>query len=164
VTHEYVIALGGIVLGAGPEDAPTPTAIGWAADRVLAVGPDDVVRTISRGDSTFIHLRGCAVTPAPADPVAAEQVLRHAVAAGQPFDTVILLRQAGLLDPADGLEPGAPAELAFWSAPPERLPAGSAETLRIVATVHGGAFTEGEEHHGPFDEASGSAPRTKRKR
>ena len=67
MTHEYVIALGGVILPPGPPIDPPSTAIAWAADRVLAIGSDDVVRAISRGDSTFLRLDGCAVTQAPSD-------------------------------------------------------------------------------------------------
>lgn len=118
MTHEYVIASGGRVIGAAtaahdmasPDaPAPAPTAIAWAADRVLAVGSDDDVRTIPRGDSTFIDLRGYAVTPA---------------------------------DSGEVLEPGSPADLACWRGEP-----GVGEP---VATVRSGAFTEGDEHRGPF--------------
>jgi hypothetical protein len=111
MTHEYVIAMGGRVLGAAPGDGPAPTAIGWAADAVLAVGPDDVVRAISRGDSTFLDLAGCTVTAASSD-----------------------VR----------LEPGAPADLDLWRAWP---PGPGALPL---ARVRAGAFTEGDEHCGPF--------------
>jgi hypothetical protein len=62
MTHEYVIATGGRILGTDPSAGTTPTAIAWAADHVLAVGSDEAVRAISRGDSTFIDLDGCAVT------------------------------------------------------------------------------------------------------
>ncbi len=62
MTHEYVIATGGRILGTDPSAGMKPTAIAWAADRVLAVGSDEAVRAISRGDSTFLDLDGCAVT------------------------------------------------------------------------------------------------------
>ena len=150
MTHEYVIAVGGTVKGVGCDDGPAPTAIGWAADRVLAVGSDGVVRTISRGDSIFIDIGGCAVTPAPGDPVAAEELLRTAVATGRPVDALEMLASAGLLDSADPLESGVPADLAFWSADPDAMPPDSAPSLRIVALVRAGAFTEGDEHCGPF--------------
>jgi hypothetical protein len=61
MTHEYVIATGGRILGTDPSGGAAATAIAWAADRVLAVGSDAAVRAISRGDSTFIDLDGCAV-------------------------------------------------------------------------------------------------------
>jgi hypothetical protein len=107
MTHEYIIALGGRVhalrdTAADPEPA---TAIAWAADHVLAVGSDEVVRGISRGDSIFLDLDGCVVTAA-------------AIAAG--------------------LEPGSSADLDFWDA------------AQLVARVRAGAFTEGDEHYGPF--------------
>ncbi len=60
MTHEYVIALGGSIQGATP-GGPAPTAIAWASDRVLAVGRDDVVEAISRGDSLFLDLEGRTV-------------------------------------------------------------------------------------------------------
>jgi hypothetical protein len=66
MTHEYIIALGGRVHAPpGTQADPEPaTAIAWAADHVLAVGTDDVVRGISRGDSIFLDLDGCEVTAA----------------------------------------------------------------------------------------------------
>ncbi len=155
MTHEYVIALGGTVVGAGSAEAQAPTAVAWAADRVLAVGSDDIVRGISRGDSTFLDLAGCAVTALPVDLEAAETILRAAIAAGHPFDAAQLLADAGQIDSPAGLETGAPADLAFWSAPPDAIPPGSATTLRIIAVVRAGAFTEGDEHRGPFSRARG---------
>jgi uncharacterized Zn-binding protein involved in type VI secretion len=118
MTHEYVIATGGLILGADPTAGASATAIAWAADRVLAVGSDEVVRAISRGDSTFIDLDGCAVT-------------RHGYERG--------------LEPLEPgpLEPGSPADLAFWAGDPPR----------IVATVRAGAFTDGDPHTGPFGRA-----------
>jgi len=140
--------MGGTVVGATADLAAT--GIAWAADRVLAVGPDDVVRTISRGDSTFLDLGGCAVTAAPHDPRRAERLLQDAIAGGRRFGALALLAEAGLLDSPAAPEPGSPADLAFWSADPEALAAGSAASLRIVALVRAGAFTEGDEHCGPF--------------
>jgi hypothetical protein len=149
VTHEYVIALGGTILGAEAGEEP-PTAIAWAADHVLAVGPDDVVRAISRGDSTFIDIGACAVTAAPADVEVAERILREAVLAGRPFDAVKELERAGQLAPGERLEPGSPAELAFWSADPATLSPPEASSLRIVTIVRAGAFCDGDEYLGPF--------------
>lgn len=106
MTHEYVIATGGHVHGVAAERSPEPTAIAWAADRVLAVGSDADVRSISRGDSTFLALDGAAVTA---------------------------------LDPAMTLEPGSPADLAFWRDGPDP-----------VAVLRAGHFTEGDAHTGPF--------------
>ena len=147
--------MGGTVVGATADLAAT--GIAWAADRVLAVGPDEVVRTISRGDSTFLDLGGCAVTAAPRDPRRAERLLQSAVVGGRPFDALALLAEAGLLDAPTALEPGSPADLAFWSTDPAAPradsaapPADAAASLRIVALVQAGAFTEGDEHCGPF--------------
>jgi hypothetical protein len=150
VTHEYVIALGGVVLQSGRR--PPPTAIAWAADHVLAVGPDATVAAISRGDSTFIDLGAAAVTAAPRDPGAAEVIVRSAVRDGHAASVVEALADAGLLDAAP-LEPGSTAALAFWSADPTTVGAADAATLRIVALVRDGAFIEGDPHSGPFPRA-----------
>ena len=134
MTHEYVIATGGQILTGGSVDGPTPTAIAWAADRVLAVGNDADVRSISRGDSTFLDLDGCLVTAAPADIPSAQ-----ATAARSNEDLPRLLVEAGLLPADDLLEPGSAADLVFWD-----------HDRGVVAVVRGGAFTTGDEHTGPF--------------
>jgi hypothetical protein len=134
VTHEYVIATGGQDLTGGSADGPTPTAIAWAADRVLAVGSDADVRAISRGDSTFLDLDGCLVTAAPVDIAGAE-----ATAARSSEHLPQLLVDAGLLPADDRLEPGSAADLMFWG-----------HDRGVVAVVRRGAFTTGDEHTGPF--------------
>ncbi|MGD8486352.1 MAG: hypothetical protein PVH07_06905 [Chloroflexota bacterium] len=139
MTHEYVIALNGIV-APGPAGG-TATAVAWAAEAVLAVGTDESVRAISRGDSIFLDLDGCAITPLPANPEAAADAVRQAGTGA--VDIVSLLVRAGRLDPEAALEPGAPADLAMWQAT-----AGGGH--RLVATVRGGLFTEGDDHRGPF--------------
>ncbi len=54
------------------------------------------------------------------------------------------------LDPAVTLEPGAPADLVFWS--PGAISPGNSE--RPVAVLHDGAFTSGDPRRGPFGPAS----------
>lgn len=62
MTHEYVVALGGRIEGVTRTvDGRPATAIAWAADGILAVGPDDVVAAVSRGDSLFLDLAGAMV-------------------------------------------------------------------------------------------------------
>lgn len=61
MTHLYTLLTGGTVLPGG--DAPTATAIAWAGDTVLAVGSDQTVRAISRGDSHAFDLAGAFVVP-----------------------------------------------------------------------------------------------------
>lgn len=64
MTHEYVIAIGGRIR-VSPHEAPgrvATTSIAWAADRILAVGSDEAVSSISRGDSIFLDIAGCVVT------------------------------------------------------------------------------------------------------
>ena len=140
MTHEYVIALNGRV---EPDlsDEGAATAIGWAADAVLAVGPDDVVRAISRGDSTFLDLRGCVVTPLPGDLRDASAVVRRSAPRRSDIDRVLV--EAELLDADASLEPGARADFAIWDLRDPAKP-------RLKAVVRDGHITEGDEHRGPF--------------
>jgi predicted amidohydrolase YtcJ len=64
VTHEYTILRGGTVLG-GAKGREPATAVAWAHDTVLAVGSDQAVQAISRGDSRVVDLQGAAVEPRP---------------------------------------------------------------------------------------------------
>ncbi len=150
MTHEYTIGTGGIVLGSGEPPETPRTAIAWAVDRVLAVGSDDEVRAISRGDSTFIDLNGSVVTPAPDDPAAAQALARSAVEGKRALGTVALLEDAGLIPPGSTIETGTLADLAFWSADPGTVPPAAALSVRILGIVRAGAFTQGDEHVGPF--------------
>ncbi len=61
MTHRYTILVRGTVIS-GPDD-PAVTAIAWADDTVIALGSDDDVRGISRGDSHVIDLAGAVVVP-----------------------------------------------------------------------------------------------------
>lgn len=61
MTHEYRILTGGTVVR-GPDQADA-TAIAWAEDTIIAIGTDDEVRSISRGDSTFGDLAGACIVP-----------------------------------------------------------------------------------------------------
>lgn len=139
MTHEYVIALSGTIHSA-LDSAETPTAVAWAADHVLAVGADEVVRSISRGDSTFLDLGGCHVTALPSDPERADLLVRESGLMTGP-DLSRMLMTTGWLDPGSGLETGSPADLAFWAPQPH---------YHLMAVVRGGAFIEGDEHMGPF--------------
>ena len=140
MTHEYVIALNGHIEPDLSGDAEE-TAVAWATDAVLAVGPDDVVRAISRGDSTFLDLGGCVVTPLPEDLADAASAVRER--ARRPADIGRVLVETGLLGPGVVLEPGAPADFAFWALRGSRAP-------KLAAIVRDGHFTEGDEHRGPF--------------
>ena len=63
MTHEYTVLIGGVVLTGGDGPAAA-TAIAWAADTILAIGDDEAVRSISRGNSRFVDLGGACVVPA----------------------------------------------------------------------------------------------------
>jgi hypothetical protein len=144
MTHEYVIAYNGRVEPRGHEPA---TAIGWAAEAVLAVGSDEVVRAISRGDSTFIDLDGCIVTPLPADLERALDLVRTTTDPG--FDIGHMLLKEGLLE-TTSLEAGSAADLAFWGPGPDPVGPDDRIVLRLLASVRQGHFTEGDDHRGPF--------------
>lgn len=62
MTHEYTLLMGGhVILGDVRAGA---TAIAWAGDTLLAIGGDEGVRGISRGDSHLHELGGAWVVGA----------------------------------------------------------------------------------------------------
>lgn len=61
MTHQYTLLVGGTILP-GP-GRPTCSAIAWAEGTVLALGSDDQVHAVSRGDSEVVDLRGAYVLP-----------------------------------------------------------------------------------------------------
>jgi hypothetical protein len=139
MTHEYVIGLGGRIEPAADQHAPA-TAIGWAADSILAVGPNANVRAISRGDSTFLDLEGCHVTALPDDLEAAISAARSEMTrSSDQRDVGERLISAGLLSPASMLETGSPADLAFWD-----------DAGALLAVTRAGVFSEGDPKRGPF--------------
>lgn len=56
-----MLLVGGVVIPGGGQ--PDCTAIAWAEDLVIALGSDDEVMAISRGDSTLIEFAGAVVVP-----------------------------------------------------------------------------------------------------
>jgi predicted amidohydrolase YtcJ len=154
VTHEYVLATGGVIYGA-QVGTRRPTAVAWAADRILVVGSDDEVRAISRGDSHTFELAGRAVTALPAEPREAELRLRRAIRRGLPFEPDEVLRP--LLAPgADArLSVGGRADLAIWSRDPRALTADGCADLRIEHVVRGGRMAESPTATGPLADPPG---------
>ncbi len=61
MTHLYTVLVGGTVVPRGGQ--PDVSAVAWAEDIVLALGSDDDVSAISRGDSHFVELGGAFVAP-----------------------------------------------------------------------------------------------------
>ncbi len=115
VTHEYTVLHGGLVL---PGDGvPAVRAIAWAADAVLAMGTDEEVRAISRGDSRFVDLAGRVVIPLAPD-----------VPPSWPTPAT--------------LEVGGPASLAILETDPRRGGEG-ASPLQPVAVVRNGRLVSG---------------------
>jgi imidazolonepropionase-like amidohydrolase len=87
MTHEYTLLVGGLVIPGGSE--PDATAIAWADGTVLAIGGDSEVRSISRGDSHVVELRGAVVVPlGERDDVAWPAAAR--LETGGPADIVLL--------------------------------------------------------------------------
>jgi predicted amidohydrolase YtcJ len=115
VTHRYTLLVGGTVISG--RDEPDSSAIAWAVDTVIALGSDDDVRRMSRGDSHVIDLRGASV-----------------VALGEGPD---------VLWPAEArLEVGGRADLAVLESDPRRLDS-SAGPLSVLALVRGGRVVAG---------------------
>lgn len=144
MTHEYVIAHNGSIEPRGDDPA---TAVGWAGETVLAVGSDEVVRAISRGDSTFIDLDGCVVTPLPTDIERATELVRATT--DPDLDIGRMLLAEGELE-VSSLEPGSPADLAFWGPGSDLARPDGRIGLHLVASLREGHFTEGDPHRGPF--------------
>lgn len=88
MTHEYTLLLGGTVLAG--EDPEPATAIAWAAGTVLALGSDDEIRSISRGDSMFVPLRGAFVVPLGPDADEPPWPPQGTLEIGAPADMAIL--------------------------------------------------------------------------
>jgi hypothetical protein len=87
MTHEYTLLVGGTVIApGGTQDA---SALAWAAGTILALGSDDEVRAISRGDSHVVELRGAFVIPLEADGVV-RWPTRAAFAVGGSADLALL--------------------------------------------------------------------------
>jgi len=137
VTHEYTLLVGGVVISGG--DGPDATAIAWAEDTILAIGPEEEVRAISRGDSHLVDLRGAFVVPLALD------------------------GDAGW-NSTGSLEVGGRADLAVFRFDP-RPPMGDgaeAQAVEPLALVHGGRVVagslpgvHGHDHHGDHDEDRG---------
>ncbi len=116
MTHRYTLLTGGTVLAA--DAAPPATAIAWAEDTVIAIGSDEDVAAISRGDSRFVDLAGATVVPLGAD--------------------------GSLSWPTDGvLEVGGPADLAVLGEGPPATSTGPSRLAEPIALVRAGRVVRG---------------------
>ena len=116
VTHEYTLLIGGTVIPS--REHPDVSAIAWAADTVIALGSDDDVRAISRGDSHVIDLAGAFV-----------------VALGQGTEAH--------WPPDSTLEVGGRADLAVLATDPRRTEAPAGRRLSALAMVREGRLVAG---------------------
>jgi predicted amidohydrolase YtcJ len=144
VTHEYTLLVGAtVILGDGQPDAQ---AIAWAAGTILAIGGEDAVRAISRGDSHVVELDSAWVVP-----------LGFAASVGLDIQRG---PDAGAGSPAEAtLEVGGPADLAVLDRDP-RIAAvvGPVRTpIRVLALVRGGRVVAGELPGGPAHDHSHEA-------
>lgn len=116
MTHLYTILVRGTVLPG--RDQPAVSAIAWAAGTVLALGSDEEMRGLSRGDSHVVDLAGASVVP-----------LGAGADAVWPPDT--------------RLEIGGRADLAILASDP-RLQRRAAEGSSTVAVIRGGCVVAGQ--------------------
>lgn len=123
VTHLYTLLIGGLVIPGG--DEPDGTAVAWAADTVLAIGDDDEIRAISRGDSHLVDLKGAVVVP-----------LGAAGDATWPVEVTLTI--------------GSRADLAVLSGDPRLAPVRTLALVRGGSVVSGalpGALPHGDHEH-----------------
>ncbi len=117
MTHEYtLLTRGTIIVG---RDEPDVSAIAWAADTVIALGSDDDVRGISRGDSHVIDLGGASVVGLSEGP-------------NVPWP------------PDSTLEVGGPADLAVLESDPRLADPQAQHRLPALALVRGGRVVAGK--------------------
>jgi predicted amidohydrolase YtcJ len=116
VTHRYTLLVRGTVIS-GRNEADV-SAIAWAADTVIALGSDDDLRGISRGDSHVIDLGGATV-----------------VALGEGPDA--------RWPPDATLEVGGRADLAVLDGDPRLVNAHGQQQLSALALVRGGRVIAG---------------------
>jgi predicted amidohydrolase YtcJ len=116
-------------------DEPDVPAIAWAADTVIALGSDDDVRGISRGDSHVIDLRGA---------------------------TVVALDGPDVLWTPDAtLAVGGRADLAVLESDPRRMDAPAGQRMSALAVVRGGRVVAGRLPGEPSHRARPKAPLAK---
>jgi predicted amidohydrolase YtcJ len=116
VTHLYTLLVGGTVITG--RDEPDVSAIAWAADTVIALGSDEEVREISRGDSHMIDLGGASVV-----------ALDGSKDPRWPPDAT--------------LEVGGRADLAVLASDPRQIDASTGQPLSAIALVRGGRVVAG---------------------
>lgn len=116
MTHRYTILIRGIVISG--RDEPAVSAMAWAEGTVIALGSDDDVRAVSRGDSHIIDLDGASV-----------------VALGEGPDAC--------WPPDATLEVGGRADLAVLDIDPRRINAPAGQRLAATALVRGGRVVAG---------------------
>jgi hypothetical protein len=116
VTHRYTLLVRGMVIPG--HDEPAVSAVAWAEDTVIALGSDDDVRGVSRGDSHVVDLGGAVVVP-----------LGDGLDAWWPVDAT--------------LEVGGRADLAIVAGDPRRAAGAAGRRLSTVAVVRGGRVVSG---------------------
>ncbi len=126
MTHEYVVLVGGRVIQGGGR--PDVSAVAWAADTILALGTDDEVRSISRGDSRLVSIVGATIIPI-ADPLNPAWSSDGRLDVGGRADVAVLDRDPRTRGDAGSGDAGA------------RDPG---STPRVIAVIAGGRVVRGE--------------------
>ena len=122
MTHRYTLLVRGTVISGRGE--PDVSAIAWAEATVLALGSDDDVRAVSRGDSHVIDLGGACVVP-----------LGEGSEGPQGLDAC--------WTPEATLEVGGRADLAITESDPRHAGAVAGQRLSPLAVIRGGRVIAG---------------------
>lgn len=133
MTHEYTLLVHGVVITGRAE--PDASAIAWAGDTVIAIGDDDGVRGISRGDSHVVDLDGLTVVPLGDGPVSSWPTAAT-LEIGGPADLGILARDPRHADPGADLSTAVIAEIRSGRVVAGALP-GTGARLGIVILAVG---------------------------
>ena len=122
MTHRYTLLVGGTVIPG--RDEPDVTAIAWAEDTVIALGSDDDIRGVSRGDSHLVDLDGATVVPL-GDGLDARWPVDATLEVGGRADLAVLRRDPRVAGAAAGPEPPALAVIRRGQVVAGALPGGA---------------------------------------
>ena len=132
MTHEYTLLVhGAVIAGRGEPDA---SAIAWAGDTVIAIGDDEGVRGISRGDSLVVDLDGLTVVPIGDRPVGSWPT-GATLEVGGVADLAILDRDPRTADPAAGPPTAVIAEIRSGRVLAGALPRAGARLGIVILAV-----------------------------
>lgn len=132
MTHAYTLLVHATVITG--RDEPDASAIAWAGDTVIAIGDDDAVRGISRGDSRLVDLDGLTVVPVGHGPVA-DWPTDATLEVGGVADLAILDRDPRYVDPLADPSAAVIAEIRSGRVTAGALPGGAARLGIVILAV-----------------------------